>query len=331
MSSNLTNVLFLDDLDEKRIQQLTDLLDPRVKILTDRQTTAAHILIAGHVLTEEVLNRNQDLIAAIIPWAGIPDRYYSLLTRSEFSHIIPHNCHYHSGIVAEYAFSMMLALAKDLGRKERSLRQGDWRPRYGPSRALVMANKTVLIMGYGAIGQEIGRLCRALGMQVIATRRKITEPEHSENATVYPAAELRTLLPTCDVLINALPLTPETEGLIGADEIAQLKSTTLIINVGRAKTFDEAALYEALASDQILGAAFDVWYRYPENKLARAATFPSHYPFHRLENMLLSPHNSAALLGNEHLDYQMQSLAEMLNHYAATGVLPNRVDLDQGY
>ncbi|MEM8859610.1 MAG: NAD(P)-dependent oxidoreductase [Chloroflexota bacterium] len=331
MSSNTTNVLLLDDFKEERIQQLTELLDPRIKILTDQQTTAAHILIGGHVLTEEALSQNQDLKAAIIPWAGIPDRYYNLLSRPEFSHIIPHNCHYHSGFVAEYAFSMMLALAKDLGRKERSLRQGDWHPRYRPSRAMIMANKTVLIMGYGAIGQEIGRLCRALGMQVLATRRKITEPEHGENETVYPANELQTLLPTCDVLINALPLTPDTEGLIGAEEIAQLKSTALIINIGRAKTFDEAALYEALVSDQILGAAFDVWYRYPENKLARAATFPSAYPFHQLENMLLSPHNSAALLDNEHLDYQIQSLAEMLNSYAATGVLPNRVDLDQGY
>lgn len=331
MSSNTINVLLIDDFGEENIQQLTELVDSRINILTDPQTTAAHIIIGGHGINEDVLSQNQDLVASIIPWAGIPDRYHNLLTRPEFSHITPHNCHYHSGLVAEYAFSMMLALAKDLGHTERRLRQGDWRPRYGQSRALFMGNKTVLIMGYGAIGQEIGRLCQALGMRVLATRRSVTKLEHSQNATIYPATELHTLLPMCDVLMNALPLTPETEGLIGADEIAQLKSTALIVNIGRAKTFDEAALYQALVSNQILGAAFDVWYRYPENKLARAATFPSAYPFHQLENMLLSPHNSAALLDDEHLVYRIQSLAKMLNSYATTGVLPNRVSLELGY
>ena len=330
MQNNTTKVLLLDRMSEAQVERFRELTDRSIELGLDREGVDYDMIIGGR-LEEELLVNNRSLKAAIIPWAGIPDSYYALLTRPEFSHIAIHNCHYHADLVAEYGFGMLLALAKDLGRKDRALRQGDWRPRYGPSRALRLAGKDVLVLGYGAIGRELGRLCQALGMRVRGTRRSVTTPETDGEATVYPTAELTTLLPDCDVLVNVLPLTPETEGLIGAEELALLKPTALILNVGRAKTFDEVALYDALATGQIHGAALDVWYSYPPDELARAATFPASYPFHQLDNVLLSPHNSAALQDDEHLDYRVEALAQMLNSYAKNDVLPNRVDLARGY
>lgn len=330
MQNKTTKVLLLDRLSDVHVERLRALTDRSIELCSDRNGEEYEILIGGR-LEEELLVNNRSLKAAIIPWAGIPDSYYALLTRPEFSHIAIHNCHYHADLVAEYGFGMLLALAKDLGRKDRALRQGDWRPRYGPSRALRLAGKDVLVLGYGAIGREIGRLCQALGMAVRGTRRSLTRPETIDEATVYPTGELTALLPACDVLVNVLPLTPETEGLIGAEELALLKPTTLILNVGRAKTFDEAALYDALVNGRIHGAALDVWYNYPSDELARAATFPASYPFHQLDNVLLSPHNSAALRDEEHLDYRVVALSEMLNYYAKSRELPNRVDIARGY
>ena len=330
MMNKKINVLMLDNLSDALVDRLNELTESCVTVSKDRQPTDYHILIGGK-LEEELLINNKDLVESIIPWSGIPESYEQLLSEERFAHIKIHNCHYHYAIVAEYAFGMMLAIAKDLPRKADRLRQGDWRPRYAPSRSFMLAGKTVLIMGFGAIGREIGRLCGAFGMQVMGTKRSVTVPTQVDDATVYPSSQLIELLPQCDVLVNALPLTPETENLIDAEALGRLKSSAIVVNIGRAHTFEQEAFYNALANNEIHGAALDVWYNYPENKLARGATFPADYPFHQLDNVLLSPHNSASLVDDEHLEVRIESLANMLNEYAETGELPNSVSLERGY
>ena len=323
-------VLMLDNMSDALVHYLNELTASTITVPKDRQPADYEILIAGK-LDEDILTKNQGLVASIIPWSGIPESYEQLLSEERFAHIKIHNCHYHYAIVAEYAFGMMLAIAKDLRRKDYHLRQGDWRLRFSPTRTFMLSGKTVLIMGYGAIGREIGRLCSALGLRVIGTQRSVTEPTEIDHALVYPSDQLNELLPQSDVLVNALPLTPETENLIDAEALGRLKSSAIIVNIGRAHTFDQEALYNALANNQIHGAALDVWYNYPQNKLERIATFPADYPFHQLDNVLLSPHNSASLVDNEHLDVRMEALAQMLNRYAETGELPNPVDSERGY
>ena len=322
--------LFNGNLKDEEVAYFDDQLGEGIELVREVNSADFSILIGGSI-TETQLRQSKTLEACIIPWAGIPQSYHDLLMLDEFKHIMPHNCHYHHKLVSEYAFAMMLAVAKDLGRKDRNLRRGNWLPRYQNSRAMVLRGKTALVMGYGAIGGEIGRLCQAIGMQVLATRQSVQEPTDQNGATVYPMDALSQLLSQCDVLINALPLTPETEGLIGVKQLAQLKSSALIINIGRAKTFDEHALYEALQTDSIRGMAFDVWYNYPSDERSRAMTFPANYPFHELDNVLMSPHHSASLADREDIYYRLDALAAMLNTYAESGKLPNRVDLERGY
>ncbi|MEM7799893.1 MAG: NAD(P)-dependent oxidoreductase [Chloroflexota bacterium] len=327
-----THVLLLEDLSDELLKRFQAAADPCFDISKDQAQTDYQILIGGR-LKEEVLIQNPRLHSAIIPWAGIPESYHKLLSQEKYGHIVPHNCHFHAELVAEYAYAMLLALAKDLARKDKHLRRGDWRPRYGGSRALRLVGKKVLILGYGAIGREIGRLCRLLDMDVSATRRSVAEPLADGPVTVYPGDQMTSLFPECDVLVNVLPHTPETEGVIGEAELALLKPMALLINVGRGKTIDETALYDALASRRIHGAALDVWYNYPDPKepSTRAVTHAANLPFYELDNVLMSPHNSAALYENEHHEYRIDALAAMLNAFAATGELPNRVDLKRGY
>jgi phosphoglycerate dehydrogenase-like enzyme len=92
--------------------------------------------------------------------------------------------------------------------------------------------------------------------------------------------------------VLALPLTSATRGLIGARELALMKSTACLINVARAELVDEAALYEALSQRRIAGAALDVWYRYPSGVSKNQPALPASHPFHMLENVIITPHSS---------------------------------------
>jgi phosphoglycerate dehydrogenase-like enzyme len=98
------------------------------------------------------------------------------------------------------------------------------------------------------------------------------------------------LLQRSDFVVLALALTDESRGIIGAAELAMMKPTAYLINVSRAPLVEEHALYSALRDRRIRGAALDVWYKYP---LAKEPALPASLPFGELENVILTPHNSA--------------------------------------
>ena len=125
--------------------------------------------------------------------------------------------------------------------------------------------------------------------------------------------------------------THETEGLIGEHELSLLHNRAILVNVGRGKIVDEKALYEALRDHKIHSAALDVWYNYPKNDAMRSMTFPANYPFHQLDNVILSPHHSAAAIDKEHDRARARELARMLNIAAAGQPMPSMVDQALGY
>ena len=104
------------------------------------------------------------------------------------------------------------------------------------------------------------------------------------------ADRLDDLLSTADVVVVSAPLTPETEGMIGAAELRSMKDTAVLVNVGRGPLVAERPLYEALRDGVIGGAAIDVWYGYPAPGSSRAE--PSELPFRELDNVLMTPHSS---------------------------------------
>ncbi len=130
-------------------------------------------------------------------------------------------------------------------------------------------------------------------------------------------------------LVVAVPLTDETRGLIGASELARMKRTAVLVNVGRGNVIDERALYDALRRGKIHSAGIDVWYRYPRDTESRAATQPSDHPFHELDNVVMSPHRAGGALDNEVV--RMTHLGDLLVAIARGGDAPGRVDLERGY
>jgi phosphoglycerate dehydrogenase-like enzyme len=320
----MINAHILEEFEAETLVELRAQLDGRVRLTEGDVVAETHILIGGRP-TREQLAACPQLRALIVPWAGVPDSTQALLR--EFPHIAVHNLHHNAAATAEYAIALLMAAAKFIVPVDRQLRLNDWTPRYAPSRSIGLAGKTALIVGYGQIGQRVGRVCQALGLTMIATRRN--RMERDAVAEVYATSELSQLLPRADVLIITAPLTPETKGLIGEKELALLPRGSILVNVGRGLIVDEAALFSALKTGYLGAAGLDVWYQYPNDEASRSSTPPSQSPFHELDNVVMSPHRGGDEVGLD--TRRMAELAEMLNRAARGEALPNRVDVAAGY
>jgi phosphoglycerate dehydrogenase-like enzyme len=309
---------------------LASLLRQNVILTSGRdipQPAGFQILVAGRPGREH-LQASPNLQAVIVPWAGIPENTRSLL--GEFPGVALHNLHHNAAMTAETALALLLAAAKHIVPFDQDLRRNDWSRRYRPSPAVLLDGKTALVLGFGQIGQRVGRACAAMGMNVLGVRRN---PARSEElgfpAEVHGPEDLPDLFEHAHVLVVTLPATPDTDGLIGQRELERLPRGALLVNVGRGTVVDQAALYEALQSGRLGGAGLDVWYHYPEGKEARANTPPADYPFDELENVVLSPHRAGSAAESEVV--RMRHLARSINAAADGQPIPNRVDLERGY
>jgi len=315
----------LEDFDEPALALLRANLADSVQLTSGSDVPADTNIIIGGRPTREQLATCPNLRALIVPWAGVPENTRELLR--EFPHLTLHNLHHNAAATAEMALALLFAAAKFIVPLDQKLRANDWSPRYAPARSLGLEGKTALIIGYGQIGQRVGRVCRALGMNVIATRRNRVEQDAI--AEVHPTSDLSQLLPRAEAVVITAPLTLETKGLIGERELAALPRGAVLVNVGRGAIVDEDALYHALQNGQLAAAGIDVWYNYPTDEASQANTAPSNYPFGELDNVVLSPHRGG---DDKDIDVaRMRDLAELLNAAARGAEMPNRVDMNAGY
>lgn len=204
------------------------------------------------------------------------------------------NAYGHEVGIAEYVIGAMIALTRDFRRLDVSLRQGRWESQWAvgvPAPPLwpELAGKTLGILGFGHIGEALARRAIAFDMTVCAIRRKAQADAPEGVAFIGGPERLEDVLSQSDFLAITLALSPETRGMLDERRLSLMKPSACLINVARAEIVDEAALYHALASGGIAGAALDVWYRYPA---APGATLPSTPPFHELGNVLMTPHVS---------------------------------------
>ena len=318
---------FLRTLEDDQLKYLQSLLEVDVEISSgDIQTKLSNtrILIAGRP-SQKHLEFIPDLETLIIPWTGIPETTAQVL--ANFPEIKVHNLHHNSASTAELAIALLLTIAKQIIPFDGALRQGNWQPRYQKSETVLLAGKNALLMGYGEIGKLIKQGLDGLGMNVKVIRRSIDQ--NDPNLICNSPEMLHQLLPEIDILMLALPLTDETEDLIGEKEFSLMPSSGILINISRGKIVNQAALYQALKEHKIYGAGLDVWYNYPDSEKSRDNTFPGDYPFHELDNLVLSPHRGGLVLETEEL--RMRDLARLITAAARGDEIPNRVNLDLGY
>jgi phosphoglycerate dehydrogenase-like enzyme len=222
-----------------------------------------------------------------------------------------------SAALGEFVMAAVLFFAKDFRRMLKSQTARAW----DPFDVEWVQGRTMGIVGYGDIGRACAERARAFGMRVVALRRNLEaarlDPLVDEAVSLDRRAEV---MAEADYVVIAAPLTPQTRGLVGAREIAAMKPSAVLINVGRGPIVDEAALVSALEQGRIRGAALDVFTTEP---------LPSDHPFYRLENVLLSPHCADNTPG--WLESAMRFFLENLQRFRAGQPLLNRVDKVRGY
>jgi phosphoglycerate dehydrogenase-like enzyme len=167
--------------------------------------------------------------------------------------------------------------------------------------------RTVAIVGYGSIGRAVGEKACAFGMRVLTSSRK-------------QSGDLNAMLAECDYLVLTAPLTPETRGMIGAAQIARMKDTAVIINVGRGAVLDEDALVAALQNGKLRGAALDVFAKEP---------LPVDHPLWGMEHVIVSPHSADSLPDSR--EQAVQFFVENFERFRRGEPLQNVVDKHAGY
>jgi D-2-hydroxyacid dehydrogenase (NADP+) len=185
------------------------------------------------------------------------------------------------------AMTGLLMLARGFPHWLAAQARREWRPHDAQSLPADLRGQTAVIVGTGHIGSVIARSLSAFGVKTIGLRRSAAPVEHF--GRVLPLSALEGLLPGCDWLVLACPLTAETRGLVNRERIALLPRTAGIVNVSRGEVVDEAALVEALAAGRLRGACLDVFLREP---------LPPESPLWSLPNVIVTPHNASASTGN---------------------------------
>jgi len=223
--------------------------------------------------------------------------------------------------MAEYAVAGILYFAKSLHRAVIDREAGAFEHR--AYRPLLIEGKTACVVGAGGIGRDVGRLCAALGMRVVGTRRSPEPgaPLPQGFAELGGAADLDRFLPESDFVVICCHWTPETTRLFNKERFALMKPGSVLVNVARGEIVDEEALAEALASGHLRGAALDVYVGEFE-----------HLPPARLwsdPKVLITPHVSGASDDERHRAIDL--FCENLRAYIDGKPLQNVIDWERGY
>lgn len=225
-----------------------------------------------------------------------------------------------SPVIAEHAIAMLLALSRKLPTFLEGMKEGAWRrdQRFTDGMTTVQG-KTMLVLGLGGIGTEIARRGAALGMRVVATRNSSRSgPDFVDYVGL--SDEMLDLAREADVIVNALPLTDTTRGLLGREFFASdFPKAPFFINVGRGATVDTEALLEALQAGRLAGAGLDVTDPEP---------LPGEHALWRQHNVIITPHVSGR--GGDRHRHRIL-IAENIRRYLAGDALLNVVDRERGY
>jgi glycerate dehydrogenase len=188
---------------------------------------------------------------------------------------------YGTAAVAQFAIGLLLEVCHHIGHHSDSVHAGKWERSadfcYWDYPLIELDGKTMGVIGFGRIGQAVGRIAKALGMKVLATGSRPTE----EGRAIADYVDLDTLLARSDVISLHCPLFPETEGIINKDTIAGMKDGVILINTGRGQLVVERDLADALNCGKVAAAAVDV---------ASAEPIKGDNPLLTAKNCIITPH-----------------------------------------
>ena len=301
---------------------------PDVEFITDCEKDESHLMkadiIIGGKLPENIIKNAEMLKLIVVPFAGVNHLPFHILKKKQ---IRAANSHGNAWQVAERTIAMILAFYGKIIEYHKDMQEGQWHG-FWVGRGLddtweSIRGKTCSILGTGEIGRHIALLLKAFDVGIIGLKNRPVNslPEYFDRI-VYSIDEA---IGESEIIIIALPSTPETRGIIDENALEKMKGKFLV-NIGRGDIVDERALYDALKSGSLRGAAIDCWYTYPEEGTVGE---PSRYPINKLPNIVLSPHvagfsHQAAVLNIEHA-------CENIRRFLKSGELLYEVDTEKGY
>ncbi|MBX3002194.1 MAG: D-2-hydroxyacid dehydrogenase [Caldilineaceae bacterium] len=232
-----------------------------------------------------------------------------VLTNASGVHAIP---------ITEHIFAFLFSLGRGFHKAMRAQVEGKWRKPEGDE-LFELPDKTMVLLGVGAIGQQTARIADALNMRVIGVRR---DPSVSAPGVERMVGndQLLVVLPEADFVVVTVPLTHETERMIGERELRAMKPGAYIVNIGRGKIIDQDALIRALREGWIAGAGLDVTDPEP---------LPADSPLWAMENVIITAHYSG--LTPYYDERALEIFLDNLKRYRAGEEMRNVVDKGLGY
>ena len=277
--------------------------DKLVKLLenADVVVTGSDALIYGNIF--KYISSSKKLKLLQIPFAGIDWLNPDLLPKN----LMVANASGHEQAMAEYVIGTALALSLDLIATHIEFKSGSWERTGTLSDPKSMHNeiysKTIGILGYGQIGVETAKRAKSLGMTTFGINRtkRASKPQYLDwHGSIE---DLDTLLTKSDFLVLACDLNESTKNIINKKTLSKMKKDSFLINVARGDVCNEEDLFNCLKNKTISGAAIDTWWIYPDRPKpgfkSEKKPRPSDFPFHALENVIMTPHNSAHTMDSD--------------------------------
>lgn len=293
-----THLLVTPETDDSRKELINN-------IFKDTNITIDYLTDRAGAARKDALRR-AELMLTFNPAEELKEREFSLLYNVEFVQlisagadhipfskipkqaIIASNAGAYAQPIAEHVLALALALAKRLREEHRNMQQGAFN-QFNENKSI--RDSTVGILGFGGIGQATADLFEAFGTEIMGMN---TSGETDRDIDfIGTIKDLPRILKQSDILVISLPLKKDTRHLIGREELSQMKSDAILINVARGEIIEQQAIYKHLKAHPDFKAGLESWWKEP----IRHGSFELDYPFLDLPNMLGSPHNSSMIPG----------------------------------
>jgi len=287
-------------------------------------------IVVGWRPTNEFLEAATKMRLFINPGAGVQhhlEPFRKIFGNRDVSLV---NGHGNSYFTAQHAVALLLSLSNKVIPHHNWMAAGFWRRGDDFAQSIPIRERAVGFLGYGAVNSKAHQFLAGFDVRFSILKRSWNSDRQLPTpATKYTPDQIDVFLEEVDTLIVAVPLTDETKGILTKGRLQLLGPLGLLVTLARGDVIDEKGLYEVLRNKEIAGAAIDVWYNYKPEPDEEQRKFPYNYPFHELDNVVLSPHRGASPMKDLR---RWEEVIENIKRFSAgrTDFL-NIVDLERGY
>jgi len=285
-------------------------------------------IIIGWRPTEEILTAAKKLKLFINPGAGVQHQIKLFRKIKQDRNIVLVNGHGNSYFTAQHGVALLLTLMNKVVPHHNWMTEGRWRLGDNEARSIPLRDRKIGFLGYGNVNRTIHKMLQGFDVNFAALKRN-WEQKVGLELIQFDLNELDNFLKYIDILICAVPLTSKTKNMITSNELKLLGPNALLVNLSRGEVINEYDLFHVLQKKEITGAAIDVWYNYQPEPDENGEKHPTNFPFHQLENIVLSPHRAASPFNDlKRWDEVIENISRLVD--GRTDFL-NIVNLDNEY